>query len=82
MRPRQLLCLLALMVFLLALAAPATPASADPVPVNAKPAVVPALQKWQGGTGSFELSRHSRIVFTEARRDSLRDQLAMLPERD
>ncbi|MGW7576021.1 hypothetical protein [Streptomyces sp. NPDC054765] len=49
-RPRQLLCLLALMVSLLTLAAPATPASAAPDPVNAKPAVVPALQKWQGRT--------------------------------
>ncbi|MFF4829358.1 family 20 glycosylhydrolase [Streptomyces sp. NPDC001312] len=79
-RPRQLLCLLALMVSLLALAAPATPASADPVLVNVKPAVVPALQKWQGRTGSFELHRHSRIVFAGAHRDRLRDQLATLPD--
>ncbi|MFE7329645.1 glycoside hydrolase family 20 zincin-like fold domain-containing protein [Streptomyces sp. NPDC057565] len=79
-RPGQLLCLLALMVSLLALAVPATPASADPVPVNGKPAVVPALQKWQGSTGFFELRRHSRIVFAGAQRGRLRDQLATLPD--
>lgn len=79
-RPSQLLCLLAFMVSLLALAAPATPASAAPDPVNAEPAVVPALQKWQGRTGFFELSRHSRIVFAGAHRDRLRDQLATLPD--
>ncbi|MFE2094241.1 glycoside hydrolase family 20 zincin-like fold domain-containing protein [Streptomyces sp. NPDC059460] len=55
-------------------------ASADPVPVNGKPAVVPALQKWQGRTGFFELCRHSRIVFAGAQRDRLRDQLATLPD--
>ncbi|MFF3788149.1 hypothetical protein ACFYY7_44055, partial [Streptomyces sp. NPDC001933] len=79
-RPTQLLCLLALMVCLFALAAPATPASAAPDQVNAKPAVVPALQKWQGRTGFFELSRHSRIVFAGAHRDRLRGQLAALPD--
>ncbi|MFV5995810.1 hypothetical protein ACNPQM_26120 [Streptomyces sp. NPDC056231] len=47
-RPRPLLCLLALMVSLLALAAFATPASTAPDPVNAQPAAVSALQKWQG----------------------------------
>lgn len=79
-RPRQLLCLPASMVSLLALAASATPASAAPDPVNAEPAVVPALQNWQGRTGFFELSRHSRIVFAGAHRDRLHDQLATFPD--
>ncbi|MBL1119695.1 discoidin domain-containing protein [Streptomyces sp. 110] len=72
----RLVCLLSL----LALAAPAAPASAAPASVNDKPAVVPALQEWQGGTGSFELRRHSRIVLAAKRGDRLRDQVTTLPD--
>ncbi|GAA3483111.1 hypothetical protein GCM10018966_076430 [Streptomyces yanii] len=57
-------------------------ASAEPVPatteVNARPAVVPALQQWEGGTGSFELRKHSRIVLAKKQADELDDQGAQL----
>ncbi|MEV7234400.1 discoidin domain-containing protein [Streptomyces sp. NPDC051020] len=53
-------------------------AGAEPVPatteVNARPAVVPALQQWEGGTGSFELREHSRIVLAKKQVDELDDQ--------
>ncbi|MFI6724364.1 discoidin domain-containing protein [Streptomyces sp. R-74717] len=80
-RPRPLACLLSLFVSLLALtlAVPVAPATAEPAAVNARPTVVPALQKWQGGTGSFELRRHSRIVLAGRPGDGLRDQVAALP---
>ncbi|MFE9066611.1 discoidin domain-containing protein [Streptomyces violaceusniger] len=71
--------LLACLLFLLSFVAPAAPATAEPASVNVKPAVVPALQKWQGGTGSFELRRHSRIVFAGKHGDGLRDRIATLP---
>ncbi|MEU0567415.1 discoidin domain-containing protein [Nonomuraea sp. NPDC005983] len=55
---------------------------ADPVSTNtdsnAKPAVVPALQEWTGGTGSFELRRDSRIVLAKKQGDELGDQGARL----
>ncbi|GLW96770.1 hypothetical protein Misp02_08570 [Microtetraspora sp. NBRC 16547] len=57
-------------------------AAADPAPTstnpNAKPAVVPALQQWEGGTGSFELRKHSRIVLAKRQVDELEDQGARL----
>jgi hypothetical protein len=53
-------------------------AGAESVPatteVNARPAVVPALQQWEGGTGSFELREHSRIVLAKKQVDELDDQ--------
>jgi len=30
--------------------------------VNEKPKVVPSLREWEGGTGSFKISKQSRIV--------------------
>ncbi|MFV5998105.1 discoidin domain-containing protein [Streptomyces sp. NPDC056231] len=57
-------------------------AGAEPVPatteVNARPAVVPALQQWDGGTGSFELRKNSRIVLAKKQADELDDQGAQL----
>lgn len=54
-------------------------AMAEPVPTNTKPAVVPALQRWEGGTGSFELRKHSRIVLAAKKQaDELDDQGARL----
>ncbi|MGP3961749.1 discoidin domain-containing protein [Nonomuraea sp. 3N208] len=57
-------------------------AVAEPIPantdLNAKPAVVPALQQWEGGTGSFELREHSRIVLAKKQVDELDDQGARL----
>lgn len=53
-------------------------AMAEPIPantsLNTKPAVVPALQQWEGGTGSFELREHSRIVLAKKRGGELDDQ--------
>ncbi|MER6948251.1 discoidin domain-containing protein [Nonomuraea sp. NPDC000554] len=66
----------------LALSLSVPSAMADPVPTNtdsnAKPAVVPALQEWKGGTGSFELHRNSRIVLAKKQGDELDDQGARL----
>ncbi|MFE7711943.1 discoidin domain-containing protein [Streptomyces sp. NPDC057486] len=57
-------------------------AGAEPVPantdVNPRPAVVPALQQWEGGTGAFELRKHSRIVLAKRQADELDDQGAQL----
>ncbi|MFB6782901.1 discoidin domain-containing protein [Streptomyces sp. NPDC056352] len=57
-------------------------AGAEPVPantdVNPRPVVVPALQQWEGGTGSFELRKHSRIVLAKKQADELDDQAAQL----
>ncbi|WP_406447772.1 discoidin domain-containing protein [Streptomyces sp. NBC_00876] len=80
-RLRRFACLFSLFVSLLALtlAVPVAPATAEPAAVNARPTVVPALQKWQGGAGSFELRRHSRIVLAGKQGDGLRDQVAALP---
>ncbi|MEU5845375.1 galactose-binding domain-containing protein [Saccharopolyspora shandongensis] len=50
------------MLSVVALVATMAHAGAKPAPANAKPVVVPALQKWEGGTGMFELREHSRIV--------------------
>ncbi|MFE7332002.1 discoidin domain-containing protein [Streptomyces sp. NPDC057565] len=39
---------------------------------------MPALQQWEGGTGSFELHKHSRIVLAKEQADELGDQGAQL----
>lgn len=71
---------IALGLFVPLLAVPS--AGAEPVPantdVNPRPAVVPALQQWEGGTGSFELRKHSRIVLVKKQADELDDQGAQL----
>ncbi|MCX4538796.1 discoidin domain-containing protein (plasmid) [Streptomyces sp. NBC_00841] len=71
---------IALGLFVPLLAVPS--AGAEPVPantdVNPRPAVVPALQQWEGGTGSFELRKHSRIVLAKKQADELDDQGAQL----
>ncbi|MCW3839570.1 discoidin domain-containing protein [Micromonospora yasonensis] len=68
LRPTWLVCLLSLPAFV----AMGAPAAAEPVSaVNAKPAVVPALQEWEGGSGTFELRKHSRIVLAKQQGDEL-----------
>ncbi|WOX19988.1 discoidin domain-containing protein [Streptomyces solicathayae] len=65
---------LGLLVPLLAVpsaAAELVPANTE---INARPTVVPALQQWKGGTGSFELRKHSRIVLAKKQADELDDQ--------
>lgn len=36
--------------------------TAQPAPANAAPVVVPTLQKWLGGEGSWHLDRHTRVL--------------------
>ncbi|MGW3506450.1 hypothetical protein [Streptomyces sp. NPDC000994] len=59
------------------LAVPSAVAAPGPGPaktdLNPRPAVVPALQQWEGGTGSFELRKHSRIVLAKKQVDELDD---------
>lgn len=66
---------LGISVFLLAV--PSAVAAPGPGPaktdLNPRPAVVPALQQWEGGTGSFELRKHSRIVLAKKQVDELDD---------
>lgn len=71
---------LALGASVLLLAVPSAVAEPGPVKtdLNAKPAVVPALQQWEGGTGSFELRKNSRIVLAQKHVDELDDQGAQL----
>ncbi|MFI6741875.1 discoidin domain-containing protein [Nonomuraea sp. NPDC050451] len=52
----------------------ATATAAEGNSVNARPDVVPALQQWEGGTGSFELRKHSRIVLAKKQVKELDEQ--------
>jgi len=57
-------------------AAPATPAApAASVAGNPAPQVVPSLREWSGGSGSYELTRGSRIVIDAS---NLRDEAELL----
>lgn len=68
---------IAFLITSVALVAVGAPASAEPAPAsaNAKPAVVPALQEWDGGHGSFELRERGRIVVA-SRQDGTLGRLA------
>ncbi|NEW72884.1 discoidin domain-containing protein [Streptomyces rhizosphaericus] len=72
--------LVSLFVSVLALTISPATASPETAGVNEKPTVVPALQRWQGGTGSFELRRTSRIVLGADRGGAVRRRTSALPE--
>lgn len=47
---------------------------------NAKPSVIPALQEWKGGEGSFHMDAGSRILISEADWDLFEDAGAITSE--
>ncbi|WP_079036678.1 family 20 glycosylhydrolase [Streptomyces silaceus] len=80
-RPRSLAVRAALAVVLLgcALAVPSG-AEAKSAAGNPAPVTVPALRNWQGGSGTWELTRATRIVLARGGGEALRPTAALLAD--